>query len=107
MKGKNCGVNCKYFHGYCETDCDGGLKFVEFCEKNNDKLLEFNQKYGGKNSAWVDENIIMPCFEPTEITVEEKRSKQGRMILLGSMIIIGIIILALLFQIARGVYYLF
>lgn len=68
MKGKNCGVNCKYFHGYCETDCDGGLRFVEFCEKNNDKLLEFNQKYGKKNSAWVDENIIMPCFEPTENT---------------------------------------
>lgn len=68
MKGKNCGVNCKYFHGYCEADCDGGLRFVEFCEKNNDKLLEFNQKYGKENSAWVDENIIMPCFEPTEIT---------------------------------------
>ena len=67
MNGKNCGVNCKYFHGYCETDCNGGLRFVEFCEKNNDKLLEFNQKYGKKNSAWVDENIIMPCFEPTEI----------------------------------------
>ena len=68
MKGKNCGVNCKYFHGYCEPDCNGGLRFVEFCEKNNDKLLEFNQKYGKKNSAWVDENIIMTCFEPTEIT---------------------------------------
>ena len=69
MNGKNCGLNCKYFHGYCEADCNGGLKFVEFCEKNNDKFLEFNQKYGDKNSAWVDENIIMPCFEPTEITV--------------------------------------
>ena len=68
MKGKNCGVNCKYFHGYCEADCNGGLRFVEFCEKNNDKFLEFNQKYGKKNSAWVDENIIMTCFEPTEIT---------------------------------------
>lgn len=68
MSGKNCGVTCKYFHGYCETDCNGGLRFVEFCEKNNDKLLEFNQKYGKKNSAWVDENIIMTCFEPTEIT---------------------------------------
>ena len=68
MKGKNCGVTCKYFHGYCEADCNGGLRFVEFCEKNNDKLLEFNQKYGKKNSAWVDENIIMTCFEPTEIT---------------------------------------
>ena len=44
------------------------MSFVEFCEKNNDKLLEFNQKYGKKNSAWVDENIIMTCFEPTEIT---------------------------------------
>jgi hypothetical protein len=51
MNGKNCGLNCKYFHGYCETDCNGGLKFVEFCEKNNDKFLEFNQKYGNKNSA--------------------------------------------------------
>lgn len=52
----------------------------------------------------VDANLNL---EPTEITIEEKRSKQGRMILLGSMIIIGIIILVLLFQIARGVYYLF
>ena len=44
MKGRNCGFNCKHFHGTCDADGNGGLKFVEFCEKNNDKLLEFNQK---------------------------------------------------------------
>ena len=41
MKGKNYEVNRKYFHGYCETDCDGGLRFVEFCEKNNTKKMHF------------------------------------------------------------------
>ena len=68
MKGRNCGVNCKHFHGTCDVDENGGLKFVEFCEKNNDKLLEFYEKYGNKTSAWVDENVIMSCFEPTENT---------------------------------------
>lgn len=66
MKGMNCGFSCKHFHGYCETDCNGGLKFVEFCEKNNDKFLDFQRKYGKKSGAWVNENIIMSCFEPTE-----------------------------------------
>ena len=42
--------------------------------------------------------------EPTEITIEEKRSKQGRMILLGSMVIISIIILVLLFHIMKDIY---
>lgn len=68
MKGRNCGVSCKHFHGTCDVDENGGLKFVECCDIHNDKLLKFNQKYGNKNSAWVNENVIMPCFEPTEIT---------------------------------------
>ena len=68
MKGRNCSVNCKYFHGHCESDSNGGLKFVEFCDIHNDKFLEFYEKYGNKNSAWVDENVIMSCFEPTENT---------------------------------------
>ena len=42
--------------------------------------------------------------EPTEITIEEKRSKQGRIALLASMSIVGIIILILLFLITKGVY---
>lgn len=42
--------------------------------------------------------------EPTEITIEEKRSKQGRMVLLGSIIVIGIVIVAILYMIAKGVY---
>ena len=42
--------------------------------------------------------------EPTEITVEEKRSKQGRMILLGSMIAIGIAIIILLYLVVKGIY---
>ena len=42
--------------------------------------------------------------EPTEITIEEKRSKQGRIILLGSMGVIGIVILILLFQVVKGIY---
>ena len=42
--------------------------------------------------------------EPTEITIEEKRSKQGRMVLLGSMIAIGIAILVILFLVSKGIY---
>ena len=42
--------------------------------------------------------------EPTEITIEEKRSKQGRMILLGSMAIISLVILVLLFHIMKDIY---
>ena len=68
MKGKNCGVNCKHFHGTCDFDENGGLKFIEYCDIHNDKFLEFQRKYGEKICAWVDENIIMSCFEPTEIT---------------------------------------
>lgn len=42
--------------------------------------------------------------EPTEITVEEKRSKQGRMILLGSMGVIVIAIVVILYKVLSGVY---
>ena len=42
--------------------------------------------------------------EPTEITIEEKRSKQGRMVLLGSMIAIGIAIVIILFMVSKGIY---
>ena len=42
--------------------------------------------------------------EPTEITIEEKRSKQGRMVLLGSLIAIGITIVIILFLISKGIY---
>ena len=42
--------------------------------------------------------------EPTEITVEEKRSKQGRMILLGSISIIVIAIVVILYKVLSGVY---
>lgn len=42
--------------------------------------------------------------EPTEITVEEKRSKQGRMILLSSMGVIVIAIVVILYQVFRGIY---
>ncbi len=42
--------------------------------------------------------------EPVEITVEEKRSKQGRMLLLGSMIVIGVVIVVLLYQVTKGIY---
>ncbi len=42
--------------------------------------------------------------EPTEITIEEKRSKQGRILLLGSMGVIAIVILILLFQVVKGIY---
>lgn len=42
--------------------------------------------------------------EPTEITVEEKRSKQGRMILLGSISIIVIAIMVILYKVLSGVY---
>ena len=34
----------------------------------NEMKTIFYEKYGNKNSAWVDENVVMPCFEPTEIT---------------------------------------
>ena len=42
--------------------------------------------------------------EPTEITIEEKRSKQGRMVLLGSLIAIGIAIVVILFLVSKGIY---
>jgi len=42
--------------------------------------------------------------EPTEITIEEKRSKQGRMALLGSLIVIGIAIVIILFLVSKGIY---
>ena len=42
--------------------------------------------------------------EPTEITVEEKRSKQGRMILLGSIGVIGIVIVVILYKVLSGIY---
>ena len=42
--------------------------------------------------------------EPTEITIEEKRSKQGRIILLVCMGLIAIVIFILLFQIVKGIY---
>lgn len=43
-------------------------------------------------------------LEPKEITIEEKRSKQGRIILLGSMGIIAIVILILLFHVLKNIY---
>ncbi|WP_455674839.1 hypothetical protein [Phocaeicola sp.] len=42
--------------------------------------------------------------EPTEITVEEKRSKQGRIILLSSIGVIVIAIVVVLYQVLRGIY---
>ena len=42
--------------------------------------------------------------EPTEITIEEKRSKQGRMVLLGSLIAIGIAMVVILFLVSKGIY---
>ncbi|WP_455666651.1 hypothetical protein [Phocaeicola sp.] len=42
--------------------------------------------------------------EPTEITVEEKRSKQGRIILLCSMGVITIAIVVILYKVLSGVY---
>lgn len=42
--------------------------------------------------------------EPTEITVEEKRSKQGRIILLCSMGVIIIAIVVILYKVLSGVY---
>ena len=51
---------------------------------NNDKFLEFQRKYGKKICAWVDENIIMPCFEPTENT--ESLNKLDETIKIGETI---------------------
>ena len=42
--------------------------------------------------------------EPTEITIEEKRSKQGRMVLLGSMVVIGIAVVVILYMVTKGIY---
>ncbi|WP_455669433.1 hypothetical protein [Phocaeicola sp.] len=42
--------------------------------------------------------------EPTEITVEEKRSKQGRIILLCSMGVITIAIVVILYKVLSGIY---
>lgn len=67
--GKNCGHTCKHFHGECYFDNESEtLKFKEWCDKYNERYSDFNEKYGNKNAAWVDENIIMACFEPNEFT---------------------------------------
>ncbi len=42
--------------------------------------------------------------EPTEITVEEKRSKQGRIALLVGMGVIAVIVVVLLYKVMSGVY---
>lgn len=42
--------------------------------------------------------------EPTEITVEEKRSKQGRMMLLGSLGVIAVAIVVILYKVLSGLY---
>lgn len=42
--------------------------------------------------------------EPAEITIEEKRSKQGRMLLLGSMVVIGVVIIVILYLVTKGIY---
>lgn len=45
-------------------------------------------------------------LEPTEVTIEEKRSKQGRLALMIGIGVILIVVLILLFYIVRDVYYL-
>ena len=42
--------------------------------------------------------------EPTEITIEEKRSKQGRMVLLGSMVVIGIAVFVILYMVTKEIF---
>lgn len=42
--------------------------------------------------------------EPTEITIEEKRSKQGRMVLLGSMVVIGIAVVVILYMVTKEIF---
>lgn len=42
--------------------------------------------------------------EPTEITVEEKRSKEGRILLLSCMGVIGVAVVVILYQVLRGIY---
>ena len=44
--------------------------------------------------------------EPTEITVEEKRSKQGRLLLIGSIVVMALVGIFLIYQIAKSIYYL-
>ena len=42
--------------------------------------------------------------EPTEITIEDKRSKQGRMVLLGSMVVIGIAVVVILYMVTKEIF---
>ena len=72
--GKNCGYNCKHFHGEC-TLIDDKLTFNEWCDKDNDTFKRFNEAYKDKNAAWVDKNVIMDCFEPSEIV--DKKDDYG------------------------------
>ena len=51
----------------------------------------------------VDPNAKL---EPTEVTIEEKRSKQGRMALMVGIGLILVIVLVLLFYVVRDIYYL-
>ena len=42
--------------------------------------------------------------ELTEIAIEEKRSQQGRWLLLGSMVVIVIVMVILLYKVMSGLY---
>lgn len=42
--------------------------------------------------------------EPTEITVEERRSKRGRMVLLGSIGVIALALVCILYKVLSGIY---
>ena len=42
--------------------------------------------------------------EPTEITIEEKRSKQGKIVLMVTMVVIAILMVVILYQIMSGIY---
>lgn len=67
----------------------------------NDMNLVNAVDFINKTKVDVDPNIKP---EPTEITIEEKRSKQGRIILMSVIGIIIVIDVILLYIIARGIY---
>ena len=67
----------------------------------NDMNLVNAVDFINKTKVDVDPNVKP---EPTEITIEEKRSKQGRIILMSVIGIIIVIDVILLYIIARGIY---
>lgn len=79
------------------------VKFAKHSPLINENDMNLANAIEFINHTKVEQDLNAKS-ELTEITVEEKRSKQGRMILLGSICIIVIGIISILYKILSGIY---